>query len=97
LHPDEIVELIINNPSDTQHAFHIHGHEFQVIQRSEAGEGAVDASHKDEEKFPPFPMRRDTILVNPGSSVVLRFKADNPGRCIVFSVCIIPDSMHSHC
>ncbi|CEL01029.1 hypothetical protein ASPCAL00621 [Aspergillus calidoustus] len=79
LRPDEIVELTINNPSDTQHLFHLHGHEFQVIQRSEAGEGAVDASHKDEEKFPPFPMRRDTILVNPGSLVVLRFKADNPG------------------
>ncbi|KAJ0417397.1 multicopper oxidase [Aspergillus carlsbadensis] len=79
LHADEIVELIINNPSDTQHVFHLHGHEFGVMYRSASGAGEFDATHEDKERSPQTPMRRDTVAVNPGSSVVLRFKADNPG------------------
>ncbi|KAL3447445.1 multicopper oxidase [Aspergillus insuetus] len=79
LHSDEIVELIVNNPSETQHVFLLHGHMFQVLYRSEDGAGALDVINNHEDSFPRTPMRRDTVLVNPHSSVALRFKADNPG------------------
>ncbi|KAL3486609.1 multicopper oxidase [Aspergillus germanicus] len=76
---NEIVQIVINNPSDTEHVLHLHGHECQVIYRSEDGAGALDVMDNHEKRFPQAPMRRDTVLVNPHSSVGLRFKADNPG------------------
>jgi iron transport multicopper oxidase len=83
LHPDEVVELIVNNPSDTQHVFHLHRHAFQVLYRSASDAGEFfDGNHDHKSSFARTPMRRDTVLVNPRSSVVLRFKADNPGACI---------------
>lgn len=72
---DEVVEIILNNNDPGKHPFHLHGHAFQAIVRSEEEAGAYVAN----ETFPQTPMRRDTILVRPNGNIVLRFKADNPG------------------
>lgn len=75
LEKDEIVQLIINNHDDGRHPFHLHGHHFQVLYRSDDDAGDFDGSVE----FAETPMRRDTVVVNGNGNAVLRFKADNPG------------------
>lgn len=75
LEKDEVVEIILNNNDPGKHPFHLHGHAFQAVVRSEEEAGAYVSN----ETFPQTPMRRDTILVRPNGNIVLRFKADNPG------------------
>lgn len=55
----------------------MHGHNFQVVARSEDNAGNWDPA--DNEKFPRIPMKRDTVLLNPNGYVVIRFRSDNPG------------------
>ncbi|KAM5384697.1 hypothetical protein ACJA88_002544 [Fusarium oxysporum] len=74
LQKDEIVQLVINNRDDGRHPFHLHGHHFQVLHRSDDDAGDFDGSVE----FAETPMRRDTVVVNGNGNVVLRFKADNP-------------------
>jgi len=52
------------------------GHNFQVIARSGAN---VDYNPKDV-VAPKAPIRRDTVMVQEGGYIVLRFKADNPDK-----------------
>src|SRR5262249_29617418 len=74
----DTVEIVINNLTPFGHPFHLHGHQFQVVARSE--ENAVTHGHPyDSSQADPVPMRRDTAGVRPGGFVVFRFKADNPG------------------
>lgn len=63
--------------SPQNHPFHLHGHVFQVVARSEedAGNYAVDTA----ESVPSVPMRRDTVLIRANGHAVLRFRSDNPG------------------
>lgn len=79
----EIVEIIVNNQDPGKHPFHLHGHTFQVIYRSEEGEDddpiVYDPNNPEHDKLPEIPVSRDTVLVNPNGFVRLRFKADNPG------------------
>ncbi|GAB7341808.1 hypothetical protein MBLNU457_g0135t2 [Dothideomycetes sp. NU457] len=77
LNKDEIVEIVLNNDDAGRHPFHLHGHNFQVVQRAEDNAGHYDASNHT--AFPPVPMRRDVLMVRPQSNFVIRFKADNPG------------------
>lgn len=84
LQKDEVVEIVLNNKDPGKHPFHLHGHTFQVISRSEEGEDddnpiIYDPKNPDHTKYPEFPMERDTLLVNPNGFIVIRFKADNPG------------------
>jgi iron transport multicopper oxidase len=74
---DEIVEIVLNNNDPGKHPFHLHGHVFQVVVRSEDDAGNYDPTVKVD--MPASPMRRDTVLVRPDGHIVLRFKADNPG------------------
>ncbi|RKL16551.1 Iron transport multicopper oxidase FET3 [Fusarium oxysporum] len=74
LQKDEIVQLVINNRDDGRHPFHLHGHHFQVLHRSDDDAGDFDGSVE----FAETPMRRDTVVVNGNGNVVLRFMADNP-------------------
>ncbi|KAG5418637.1 FET3 [Candida metapsilosis] len=84
LQGNETVELILNNHDPGKHAFHLHGHNFQVISRSP---GTDDEDHPVEFNphndsmidYPEYPMIRDTVEVNSNGYFVLRFKADNPG------------------
>jgi len=83
LQKDEVVEIVLNNMDPGKHPFHLHGHNFQVISRSEEGEEddpiVYDPKNPDHNKFPEYPMIRDTAQVNANGFIVLRFKADNPG------------------
>lgn len=84
LQHNEVVEIVVNNMDPGLHPFHLHGHTFQVISRSEGTDdddnpqvyNSLDSLHT---KFPARPMMRDTVMVNTNGFVVLRFKADNPG------------------
>lgn len=77
LKKDEIVEIILNNDDTGKHPFHLHGHNFQAVVRSDDNWGHYDPSNHS--AFPTTPMRRDTFMVRPASNFVVRFKADNPG------------------
>lgn len=84
LEKDEIVDLVVNNMDTGKHPFHLHGHIFQTIYRDRPYDDAIgevphafdDSNHT---AYPQVPMKRDTVYLNPQSSMVLRFKADNPG------------------
>lgn len=80
----EIVEIVLNNMDPGLHPFHLHGHIFQLISRSEGTEDEeepqiYDPSNPDHTNFPANPMMRDTVVVNANGFMVLRFKANNPG------------------
>ncbi|PYH85198.1 hypothetical protein BO82DRAFT_328672 [Aspergillus uvarum CBS 121591] len=86
---NEVVEIILNNNDTGSHPFHLHGHNFQVIDRypsygpdffefADAGiPQPFDANNHS--AYPAYPPRRDVIVVPPEGYVVLRFRADNPG------------------
>lgn len=75
----EIVEIVINNEDDNKHPMHLHGHQFQIIERSPAYEDPVHYNPDDNTKKPEFPAMRDTVLVEGNGYLVLRFAANNPG------------------
>lgn len=77
LNANEVVEIILNNDDPGKHPFHLHGHAFQVVTRSEEEAGFFDPSNVT--ALPATPMKRDTILVRPNGHIVLRFRADNAG------------------
>ncbi|KAK4205798.1 putative precursor of iron transport multicopper oxidase FET3 [Triangularia verruculosa] len=79
LKKDDIVEIVLNNLDPGIHPFHLHGHNFQVVWRSEPDAGPFQDSNTTSSSFAPVPMRRDTVVVHPNGNLVLRFKADNPG------------------
>jgi iron transport multicopper oxidase len=62
-----------------KHPFHLHGHNFQAIARSEEEAGVFDSTNATQTTYPAIPMRRDTFVLRPDGYIVLRFKADNPG------------------
>ncbi|KAG0334070.1 hypothetical protein BG004_000569 [Podila humilis] len=70
-------EIVINNNDAGDHPFHLHGHVFQVVGRTD---------HVHDTKTSPYPyfnltnpLRRDTVTVPAMSSVAIRFQANNPG------------------
>ncbi|KAB5554568.1 iron transport multicopper oxidase FET3 [Coniochaeta sp. 2T2.1] len=73
---NDIVDIVINNRDDAIHPFHLHGHQFQVLDRPRSGTGDYPGRTNGLSKNPPM---RDVISVNGRSYAVLRFKADNPG------------------
>lgn len=75
----QTIDIVLNNHDPGKHPFHLHGHDFQVIIRSEEEAGDYDANNVTDQNFPKTPMRRDTILVRPNGHLVLRFQSDNPG------------------
>ncbi|RDL38450.1 uncharacterized protein BP5553_02790 [Venustampulla echinocandica] len=79
LEKDQIVEIVVNNHDSGKHPFHLHGHHFQSIVRSDEEAGDFDATNATQTGYPAIPMRRDTIVLHPNGNTVLRFKADNPG------------------
>ena len=75
LQKGDVVQIILNNQDTGKHPFHLHGHNFQTVVRSEDGEGA----YVTDVAMPPVPMRRDTVMVRPNGNLVIMFRADNPG------------------
>ncbi|KAF4470013.1 Iron transport multicopper oxidase FET3 [Fusarium albosuccineum] len=79
LKKNEIVQLVVNNLDSGRHPFHLHGHAFQSIYRSEEEAGTWEDVQVSEKDLPKTPMRRDTLVIYPNGNIVMRFKADNPG------------------
>lgn len=75
LEKDQVVQIVVNNHDAGKHPFHLHGHNFQAVVRSQEEAG----DFVNNETLPAIPMRRDTFMVRPNGNIVLRFKADNPG------------------
>ncbi|QKX61289.1 uncharacterized protein TRUGW13939_08437 [Talaromyces rugulosus] len=73
---NDVVEVVINNYHGNLHPWHLHGHQFQVLQRSDVDGGAFDGYFAN---VSSTPMRRDTIMVQNFGHTVIRFRADNPG------------------
>ncbi|KAJ4991828.1 multicopper oxidase [Stagonosporopsis vannaccii] len=76
---NQVVEIILNNDDPGKHPFHLHGHAFQVVARSEEEAGFFDPNNTTQTAFATTPMRRDTVLVRPNGHIVLRFQSNNPG------------------
>ena len=74
----EIIELVINNQHENLHPMHLHGHQYQVLQRGFPDTGGT-WDGKYDANVSSYPVRRDTVMLNKNSSSVWRFKADNPG------------------
>lgn len=74
----DIVEIVLNNLSPLAHPFHLHGHQFQVVARSEPN-AFINGQPYNPSQADPLPMKRDVAGIHPGGFVVFRFKADNPG------------------
>jgi iron transport multicopper oxidase len=70
----QVVEIDLNNHDDRAHPFHLHGHQFQIINRA-GNEPQWPGLYS----TPAVPMRRDVVVVYPGVGVTLRFIANNPG------------------
>jgi iron transport multicopper oxidase len=92
---NQIIDIVVNNHgkclrssvmsySDNftdagTHPFHLHGHNFQTIARSDEGAGDFESSNSSQNNYPAIPMRRDTVVLNKNGYLVFRFAADNPG------------------
>jgi iron transport multicopper oxidase len=74
----DIVEIVINNLTPFGHPFHLHGHQFQVVARSQPN-AVTNGQPYNPSQADPLPMKRDVAGVHPGGFVVFRFKAENPG------------------
>lgn len=73
----EIIELVINNRHDNLHPMHLHGHQFQVLERSFPEIGDWPGTYAT--NVSKTPIRRDTVMLNKNGWSVWRFKANNPG------------------
>ena len=66
LKPGDTVKMVIVNHTETEHPIHLHGHFFELLTR-------------DGQPYTGAPIQRDTITVWPHQTMVVAFKADNPG------------------
>ncbi|KAF7177761.1 hypothetical protein CNMCM7691_006195 [Aspergillus felis] len=71
----EVVEIVINNHHGNLHPWHLHGHQFQVLQRTIPEGGYFNGYFAN---ISSTPVKRDTIMVQNHGHAVLRFRADNP-------------------
>jgi iron transport multicopper oxidase len=69
----EVIEIIVNGYLENLHPFHLHGHQFQVMERTAPNAGYFPGCGN----FSQTPMRRDTVMVQNQGFTVLRFHADN--------------------
>ena len=73
----DTVEVVVNNYDTGGHPLHLHGHNFQIVERSLNNAGPYGGTLMN---APATPIRRDVVKVNQGGYVVLRFIADNPDK-----------------
>ncbi|KAA8573678.1 hypothetical protein EYC84_005255 [Monilinia fructicola] len=76
---EQTIEIVVNNLDSGKHPFHLHGHNFQVIQRSAEDAGTFNSTNTTQTSYPSTPMRRDTVVLRPSGHLVLRFQSNNPG------------------
>ncbi|KAG4442994.1 hypothetical protein IFR05_001525 [Cadophora sp. M221] len=72
----QIVQITVNNLDGAIHPFHLHGHQFQVVERPSSGKGKYTGKGRN---FPSIPPKRDTYAIQANSYAVIRFQANNPG------------------
>ena len=72
----QVVEIVINNKDASIHPFHLHGHQFQIIEAPASDAGSWPGNSTGGAAQPP---KRDVVQVNANSYAVLRFEATNPG------------------
>ncbi|EAW14605.1 multicopper oxidase abr1 [Aspergillus clavatus NRRL 1] len=73
----QVVEIVINNHHGNLHPWHLHGHHFQVLQRTVPEGGYFNGYWGN---ISSFPVQRDTIMVQNHGHAVIRFRADNPDK-----------------
>ncbi|KAJ7731143.1 Fet3 protein [Mycena maculata] len=73
----DVVDIVVKNNDTGKHPFHIHGHKYQIVQRS--ADYLSDDPSVITMANQTNPLRRDTIQVESGTSATLRIVADNPG------------------
>lgn len=79
----EVFDLVIQNADTGAHPFHLHGHKFQIVGRSQNFTSSDPALNPPIAEGQANPMRRDTILIPSGQSATLRVVADNPGTWLL--------------
>jgi iron transport multicopper oxidase len=88
LNHNDVVQIVLNNGDTGSHPFHLHGHQFQLVDRQpQPGPHFYDYLNGDpvpynpnnHTTFPKYPARRDTFVLPPQGYFVIRFVADNPG------------------
>lgn len=72
LQHNKMIEMVLNNQDPGKHPFHLHGHVFQVIKRSEENEGDYNPLNTSW-TAPINPMRRDTLQLPPNGHALIRF------------------------
>ncbi|KAJ2559488.1 ferroxidase fet3 [Coemansia sp. RSA 1933] len=77
----DVVEIEIQNPTDIDHSFHLHGHTFQIVEYGPGTGANLTKTHVSPEirRSSNTPIRRDTLVVRTGEYIKIRFRADNPG------------------
>lgn len=73
---NDVVEIVINNYQGNLHPWHLHGHQFQVLQRTDINGGYFDGYFAN---ISSTPSKRDTLMVQNYGHAVIRFRANNPG------------------
>ncbi|CAF9922616.1 MAG: hypothetical protein ALECFALPRED_002131, partial [Alectoria fallacina] len=71
----DIVEVVVNNFDSGGHPVHLHGHNFQIVQRSAINAGVYGGTPINP---PATPIRRDVVKVNQGGYITFRYIANNP-------------------
>ncbi|ODV92325.1 hypothetical protein CANCADRAFT_42935 [Tortispora caseinolytica NRRL Y-17796] len=79
---NKTAQIVLNNQDPGKHPFHLHGHQYQLVERSEASDDdsvfiTYDPDSPGEQR--PNPVRRDTAYVRPNGYMVIRWHNDNPG------------------
>ncbi|KAG5983224.1 hypothetical protein E4U55_000514 [Claviceps digitariae] len=79
------VDLVVNNVDDRGHPFHLHGHDFYVLQSRQDELGRAYNPYEHHEAETPVhvntsnPLRKDTVYIKPRGYVILRVHLNNPG------------------
>jgi FtsP/CotA-like multicopper oxidase with cupredoxin domain len=71
-----VVDLLIYSEDEGAHPFHLHGHQFWIMQ---TGAGAFDWAAYKAGLNVTNPIRRDTLTIDAYAWTLIRFVADNPG------------------
>ncbi|KIM42143.1 multicopper oxidase [Hebeloma cylindrosporum] len=75
----DVVDIVVKNGDAGKHPFHIHGHKFMIVGRSEDYTSSDPALNPPIEEGQLNPIRRDTVQIPSMHSATLRLVADNPG------------------
>ncbi|KAJ3212788.1 hypothetical protein HDU83_009163 [Entophlyctis luteolus] len=72
----DVLEIIIANGDSGKHPFHLHGHQFQLIQLTNE---TFDPMNPYPDSIAPNPVRRDTVNIPGGGYAIFRLVGQNPG------------------